>query len=130
MHVRLRFALHEVELQEGRTTIGRDSTCTITLDGPAVSREHASIELLDGIATIFDLNSRNGVFVDGRRIARPTTLLDGSRVRIGGHELVAQVVALPQPSRRITGKGITCAGCGDLYSTGLDACPACGLGLD
>ena len=130
MHVRLRFAFHEVELLEGTTTLGRDTSCTITLGGGAVSREHARIEIFDGTTTIKDLGSRTGVFVNGRCIVAPTTLADGNRIRIGTHEMVAQLGPLPPPSKRTTGKSLACTSCGETFSIERDACPACGTSLD
>lgn len=125
--VRLRFNFHEVELAVGRTTLGREGGCTITLSGVSVSREHAQIDVMEGTtAIITDLASRNGVLVNGGRIAEPRTLHDGDRIRIGAYDLVVSIQEGPGlPSKRITGKGVICEGCGELFGIGRPRCPAC-----
>ena len=39
-------------------------------------------------ATIEDLESRNGTYVGGKRIAAPTALSNGDRIKIGAASLV------------------------------------------
>ncbi|MGE0484439.1 MAG: ATP-binding cassette domain-containing protein [Gammaproteobacteria bacterium] len=62
--------------------IGRLPACTLTIDSPLVSREHAKLVSLDGNWIIEDLGSSNGTFVNGRRITRPTQLAIGDKVSI------------------------------------------------
>jgi pSer/pThr/pTyr-binding forkhead associated (FHA) protein len=66
------------------TTIGRDG-CDINLADPEVSRRHAAIRADDAGAApaIEDLGSRNGTWVNDRRIDAPTPLRDGDLVRLG-----------------------------------------------
>jgi pSer/pThr/pTyr-binding forkhead associated (FHA) protein len=78
-----------------RTTIGRwDGEVAIapdvdlTLYGAAphgVSRLHAAIEIADGIATIIDLGSANGTFLNGQKIIPhcPRILRDRDELRFG-----------------------------------------------
>ncbi len=40
----------------------------VILDSPTVSRRHARLECRDGVCYIRDLNSRNGTFLNGRRL--------------------------------------------------------------
>ena len=80
-----------------RFVIGRDQDCDLVLDGdPKVSRRHAYLKTRpDGRATLHDLGSSNGTWVDGRPIQ--SALLDGGeRVRVGDTELVPERVA-PAP---------------------------------
>lgn len=75
---------------EGRQTIGRDATkCQLVLEQAVVSRRHAEIEV-DGQrrATVTDLGSRQGTFVNGERIER-RELKDGDRVGFGPNGIVA-----------------------------------------
>ncbi|MGH2500126.1 MAG: FhaA domain-containing protein [Candidatus Limnocylindria bacterium] len=67
-------------------TIGRDPQNDIVLDDRRVSRRHAEIRLRLGRYTLYDLQSTNGTFVNGRRVAE-VVLSDGDRVAIGGVEL-------------------------------------------
>jgi pSer/pThr/pTyr-binding forkhead associated (FHA) protein len=53
------------------------------LDDASVSRRHALVLERDGAPVIADDRSRNGVFVNGRRV-REARLRHGDEVRIGG----------------------------------------------
>ncbi|MDE3112641.1 MAG: FHA domain-containing protein [Chloroflexota bacterium] len=70
-------------------TIGRDVENDLVLDDRRVSRRHAEIRLRLGRYTLYDLQSTNGTFVNGRRVAE-VVLSDGDRVTIGGSEVVVQ----------------------------------------
>jgi len=77
---------------QGRNFIGRSRACTIRLDRPEVSGEHAVLRWTGGGWEVKDLHSRNGVFVDGRRLpgGERTLLAPGARLGFGrhaGHEL-------------------------------------------
>ena len=69
--------------------IGRDGENDLVLDDRRVSRRHAEIRLRLGRYTLYDLQSTNGTYVNGRRVAE-IVLSDGDRVQIGGSELVVQ----------------------------------------
>lgn len=63
--------------------IGRDPSCDIQIFDRQVSRQHAKINTVDhGLASITDLNSKNGVFVNGERITGSVNLQDGDAVKI------------------------------------------------
>lgn len=70
-------------------TIGRDPENDLVLDDRRVSRRHAEIRLRLGRYTLYDLQSTNGTFVNGRRVAE-VALSDGDRVQIGGTEVVVE----------------------------------------
>jgi transcriptional regulator with PAS, ATPase and Fis domain len=57
-------------LGRDRTVIGREPPCKILLPVTAVSRVHAELTWERGNFFIRDLDSRNGVLVNGRRITR------------------------------------------------------------
>ncbi len=64
------------------TKIGRDTTCEISVDDPHVSRVHAVVkETEDGIF-IRDLESTNGVFVNGNKVTEQR-LTDGDKILVG-----------------------------------------------
>lgn len=67
--------------------IGRDPENDLVLDDRRVSRRHAEVRLRLGRYTLYDLQSTNGTYVNGRRVAE-VVLADGDRVVIGGAELV------------------------------------------
>lgn len=71
-------------LGEGTYVIGRRDDCDFQLSDLAVSRTHAAINIsANSSATITDLNSSNGVFLNGRRIVGPTPLPVGSLLGLG-----------------------------------------------
>jgi len=65
-----------------RTRIGRGPDNELVLDTKHISRYHAVLLAGPVHTTIEDLNSTNGVFVNGKRISRQA-LKDGDRVTIG-----------------------------------------------
>ena len=73
-----------------RMTIGRSKQCDIYLNDESVSREHASVERVEGDMVIEDLRSSNGVFVNGRRVRRHP-LKTGDKVRIAMSEFLVHL---------------------------------------
>ncbi|MCA1666131.1 MAG: FHA domain-containing protein [Thermomicrobia bacterium] len=63
-------------------TIGRASENDLVLDHPQVSRRHAQVRWNGSQYVINDLNSTNGVYVNGERM-REAVLPEGARVQIG-----------------------------------------------
>jgi len=68
-------------------SIGRDQQNDVVLDDRAISRKHAEIRLRLGRYTLYDLQSTNGTYVNGRRVAE-VVLADGDRITISGNDLV------------------------------------------
>jgi len=87
--------------------IGRHPGCDVILQrSPRVSRKHCCIAQAGDRVLIRDLGSRNGVWVNGKRIAKETELRVGDEVRIG--DLVYRVEqARPAPGKRPSKKGAT-----------------------
>jgi DNA-binding winged helix-turn-helix (wHTH) protein len=73
----------EFALPDGEHLIGRDPDATVCLQSGKVSRRHARIVVSGIRAVIEDLASKNGSFVRGERIVRPTALSSGDDVRVG-----------------------------------------------
>jgi pSer/pThr/pTyr-binding forkhead associated (FHA) protein len=65
-----------------RTRIGRGSDNELVLDTKHISRYHAVLLAGPVHTSIEDLNSTNGVFVNGKRVSRQA-LKDGDRVTVG-----------------------------------------------
>jgi FHA domain len=65
-----------------RTRIGRATGCEVQIDSGSVSRHHALILVGPRESVIEDLNSTNGVLVNGRKVSRQV-LCDGDAVTIG-----------------------------------------------
>lgn len=78
----------ELPLVEGKNVIGRDPSARIRFASGSLSRQHAAILVEGEQATIVDLGSKNGTFVDGERVVDPHVLRDGMTLRFGTMELV------------------------------------------
>lgn len=78
--------VQEYLLEKDRVTIGRISANDIVLNEPVVSGEHAAVQLASKGATITDLSSTNGTFVNGERIKK-ISLHHNDVIAIGTHEL-------------------------------------------
>jgi type II secretory pathway predicted ATPase ExeA len=66
--------------------IGRDRQCDLSLRSITVSRHHALVVNSSLGVKILDLGSKNGTFVNGRRI-RKYTLLNSDRITIGDRSI-------------------------------------------
>lgn len=59
----------DLYLTSSISTLGRSGDADIVLDDPSVSRRHATLSVTgDGAMQIVDLNSLNGVLVNGTRV--------------------------------------------------------------
>jgi Ca-activated chloride channel family protein len=73
-------------VREGSTRVGRGNECELVLDSHEVSRLHARIEAWDGVYRIVDEASRNGTYINGRRVRRRAEIRVGDRIRFGDRE--------------------------------------------
>jgi len=64
-------------------TIGRAPGCTVNLPDVYVSDVHATVRRIGDTCTVNDLGSRNGTYVNGRRIQSPTRLKKGDALQVG-----------------------------------------------
>lgn len=76
-------------LANEKTVIGRDSTADIVITDLSASRRHAEIVFEGGRVVVRDLNSRNGISVNGRKVSQ-AVLCPGERVRVGRCEFVLE----------------------------------------
>lgn len=77
----------EIDLLPGEHVVGRDSGASLFVDDSTVSRRHARIAVTREKVTIEDLGSKNGTFVQGRKLEAIATLSDGDEVLIGSVRL-------------------------------------------
>src|SRR5262245_23817878 len=76
-----------VELTLGSHVVGRLARCEVPIDDPLASRLHAVIRIDDQGASIEDLHSANGVYVNDLRVVRAAVLRHGDRILVGTTEL-------------------------------------------
>lgn len=82
--VRLNAATPTTYQLRTETVLGRDNLCDLALIADGVSRVHARIVRRDGGTFVLkDLDSQNGTFVNGKKLAEEYTLKAQDRVRIG-----------------------------------------------
>lgn len=73
----------------GVCSIGRAASNQVPLQDDRVSRRHAVIQVQQqGEFWLVDFGSRNGTFLNDQRIAQPTRLHHGARLRIGRFQFV------------------------------------------
>ena len=73
-------------LAKRRIMIGRRHDCDIRINSRSASRHHAQIFTVLDQDFVLDLDSKNGTFVNSRRIKKHT-LEDGDVISIGGFDL-------------------------------------------
>ncbi|MCF7853996.1 MAG: AAA family ATPase [Candidatus Pacebacteria bacterium] len=73
-------------LSDERVTIGRGPDCEVRLTESSISRQHAQLELQNGIWQVQDLGSQNGLFVDNQRV-ESADLTDQAEFRLGNIQI-------------------------------------------
>ena len=71
------------DLDRENTVIGRSSKCDIQVDQDSISRNHAKIDLDGKAASISDMGSTNGTFVNDEPVEGSMTLRNGDFIKIG-----------------------------------------------
>ena len=79
----------KIILEKSKITLGRGLNVDLTIQDRLSSRLHCLIEFKDNAWYVSDLKSRNGTFVNGKRI-QEAQLNIGDRIRIGEMVLVCE----------------------------------------
>ncbi len=77
--------VREVPLTSSPVVIGRDESADVQVEDKKVSRRHAAFKLVDGVPTVEDLGSINGVKLNGEKISEQAEFSFGDQIRIGGY---------------------------------------------
>ena len=80
-----------VELPLGETLVGRDITCALRFNDPAVSRRHLRFVRRQGEVFVEDLGFSNGTLLNGNTIATALRIKDGDEVRVGARLLKVRI---------------------------------------
>ncbi len=83
-----------IRLLDGVNLVGRTSNCEIILTSDTVSRRHAELIVNHGRLKVRDLNSKNGTFVQDRRVQEASVRV-GERITFGSVAFVVQNVPAP-----------------------------------
>ncbi len=97
--LRLVWAGRTIPLIAGANLIGRDPDALVWVDSSEVSRRHAQVVVSDGCATLEDLGSKNGTFLNDRRLALSAALDDGDAIRVGPALLAFRSAPPSDPTR-------------------------------
>ncbi len=89
-----------VPITESGAGIGRDAGNAVQLSLPEVSKRHAALQHTHKGWSVRDLDSRNGLFVNGKKV-RESVLRDGDRLMIGPYTLVFQIAEATQPYKPV-----------------------------
>ncbi len=84
-----RFMITEVGL-----VLGRGEGCSVRIEDDNVSREHARVLVYNSGVWVRDTGSRNGVFVNDKRVVRPKQLGPGDMLSIGDHRFSVELQGL------------------------------------
>src|SRR5689334_25005549 len=82
-----------VPLVLDEVSIGRKEGNTIRLTERNISREHCRIAKVEADFLVRDLNSYNGVIVNGQRIERELRIKPGDEIRIGDYTVALETEA-------------------------------------
>ena len=113
----------------GEFVIGRGSECHLSIDDASVSRRHARLRVEATGVTAEDLGSRNGVSVNGQRIAGRHRLQHLDRLTIGNQELLFIDVDDGGQRHAPTALMRRCDACGAMNTPSAPSCEICGHGL-
>jgi len=89
-------APHDFVLTAERLIVGRALEADIRLQGSSISRQHMLIVRTGPEFTIRDLDSRNGIFLNGVKI-HSAVLKPGDQIQVGDSLFVFQSAAKTQP---------------------------------
>lgn len=81
-------SLQRIALGAQPLRIGRVAGNDLVLPLPDISRQHCTVQVAAGHGVLADLGSTNGTWIEGRRIAEPTALADGTIIGLGSFSLV------------------------------------------
>lgn len=104
----------EIPLKKEKFLIGRAKECALRAGSEAISRQHCAITRHENRYTVKDLGSRNGTYVNDKRITEEVPLTAGNELRVGPLKFRIDVIpeksakeaalAAPPPSDTIVSK--------------------------
>lgn len=67
----------------GSAIVGRSSICDIYFDDLSMSKQHFALEVEKGNVYVTDLESKNGTFINGKKISGRTPVQNGGVIEAG-----------------------------------------------
>ena len=93
-----------VTLRQGEHLIGRDPDTAARIKDPSVSRQHARLRIVGSDATLQDLGSKNGTFVNGQPITSAIRVSDGDEIVLGSVRVIVRIFR-HEPSTQTATRG-------------------------
>jgi len=80
--------IKRLAVKEGwKLTIGRGADADVIVDNTAISRKHATLERKYGFYLLSDLGSKNGTFVNGKKVDRTVSISKDDNIELGKFRL-------------------------------------------
>jgi DNA-binding winged helix-turn-helix (wHTH) protein len=92
----------EFVLNSAETPLGRDPATGVYVDHPSVSRRHARISIESDGVVLQDLGSRNGTFLNGRRVDGPAKIHHNDVIGLGPITLVFHIARAPASTQSMS----------------------------
>lgn len=106
-----------IDIPDRVSLLGREEAADIRLPFDGVSRRHATLDATGPAVVLVDLQSRNGTWVNGRRLDGPIVLRHGDLLTVGPVRLrYVDAAAAGEPGGRPPRR----AGSGDAYTAERD----------
>jgi len=71
--------------------IGRKDGCDIMFNESSISKEHASLSIIEGNVWVSDLFSTNGTFLNGTKLEDTTVMNSGDLIKVGRREMKVEI---------------------------------------
>ena len=85
-----------IDVDRPDVLVGRHTECDVRLPMPDVSRRHCRLQFVEGAWQVLDLNSLNGVQVNGEAVLL-APLNRGDKLKIGGFVFEVELAAAQPP---------------------------------
>ena len=85
-----------IDVDRPDVLVGRHTDCDVRLPLPDVSRRHCRLQFVEGCWQVIDLNSLNGIQVNGEAVLQ-APLAQGDRLKIGGFTFSVELRVEQQP---------------------------------
>lgn len=82
--------------------LGRQESCPIQITDDRASRKHLQVRCESGSYFAQDMESANGVWINGRRVETETELADGDEIMIGDSKVVFTTADFPDRESAFT----------------------------
>jgi pSer/pThr/pTyr-binding forkhead associated (FHA) protein len=83
--------VREVPMNQAEFLIGRGADCDLRLRVSSVSRHHCLIRLGNDGATVLDLGSSNGTYLNGERVRSQADLHHGDELQVGSCRFLVEL---------------------------------------